>query len=250
MNISDLKGKTALVTGASSGIGKAISKALVDCGTNIIMIARDKDKLQKTAKELGKPTILSVNISNKKDVKQTFSKLEQKIDICFNNAGIFKSTPLLGEESDNFEKTIETNVYGVWYITREVAKIMKQNNTPGSIINIGSIRANNFIKSEIAGYCLSKSAVQQMTRVLALELSPFNIRVNCIDPGVFQTPITKENIEKSGDYIKSLIPANFIAKPEEITDLALYLASNKASKYVTGSCITIDGGASCLGSEH
>ena len=127
---------------------------------------------------------------------------------------------------------------------------MKQHKVQGSIINIGSIRANNFIKKGITAYCLSKSAIQQMTRVLALELSEYNIRVNCIDPGVFQTPITKANIAKNGDWLKSLIPVNFIAEPKDITALALYLASNQASRYVTGSCMTIDGGASCFVSEH
>ena len=250
MDTSDLKGKTALVTGASSGIGKAISKALVENGCNLILIAKNIDKLRQTAEELGNSTYISLDVSKKDDVKQAFKELDNKIDICFNNAGIFKPTPLMGEDDDNFEQTIETNVYGPWYMTREVAKNMKRHQIQGSIINIGSIRANNFIKSGISAYCLSKSAIQQMTRVLALELSAFNIRVNCIDPGVFQTPITKENIAKNGDWIKTLIPLNFIAEPKEITTLALYLASNQASSYVTGSCMTIDGGASCLGSEH
>lgn len=129
---------------------------------------------------------------------------------------------------------------GVWYVTKAVANHMKNHGIHGSIINIGSVNGDAIPAKSGAAYSVSKSAVIHLTKTLIGELSPHKIRINCVSPGWIRTPMNGPDLEQ----IISLIPYGDIAEPSDLDGLILYLASNNASKYVTGACLTIDGGMS------
>ncbi len=239
-----LAGKTAFITGASSGLGEQFAKTLSNAGSRVILAARRIDKLEKLAKILKNVRAIQMDVANKNSVKSAFETLEQtgeKIDICINNAGIAKLTPIFEDDLEkDFENQIQTNVMGVWYVTKAVAWHMKNHNIQGSIINIGSINGNSVPAMEGSAYSISKAAVIHLTKTLIAELSPHKIRINCISPGFFKTPMNSVDIDK----VLPHIPYGSIADPSDLDGLILYLASNEASRYVTGSCFTIDGGMS------
>lgn len=246
----DLNGKTAIITGASSGLGEQFAIALNRAGARVILAARRIDKLKTLALKLNNARAIEMDVSDKQSVKSCFTELEQageKIDICVNNAGIAILTPIFEEEdNDNFESIIQTNLMGVWYVTKTVANHMKHLSIHGSIINIGSVNGQNKLRDGLAAYASSKSAIIQMTKALVGELSPYNIRINCINPGLFHTPLTdyKLNTIEQKEAMKKIIPLNLIATPKDLDGALLLLASNDHSRYMTGSCITVDGGVS------
>lgn len=260
MNIFELTGKTALITGASSGIGARCAQVLSDAGAKVILTGRNEEKLICNANEIissgGHAIPLKLDVTDKLGVQTTISKLatdRESIDILVNNAGISLMTPIFeGEETqaasnhDDFEAQMQTNVTGVWNVTKVVANHMKNQNIKGSIINIASVCGANRLRSSLTGYCASKAAVIQMTKALVGELATFDIRINCIAPGLFHTPLNDDRvgIPEVRKEIEKTIPLHFVADPEEIDGAILFLASNKASRYVAGSCLTVDGGAS------
>lgn len=246
----DLNGKTALITGASSGLGAQFAKTLSAAGCKVILAARRIEKLEALSDEVGDAIVLKMDVSDKKSVKSGFEKLEKlgvKIDICINNAGI-AGTDSVFEDHGNFENIIQTNVMGVWYVTHEVAKHMKQNSIAGSIINISSVCGADWPIHNLIAYNASKSAVIQMSKSMVAELGEFNIRINCILPGYFLTPMTEGGFsdDEIREKCETIVPLHFIAEPKELEGLILYLASNDASRYVSGSSFTIDGGISTV----
>lgn len=248
---SDLEGKTALITGASSGLGAQFAKTLSSAGCRVILAARRIEKLDVLADELGNAIALGVDVSDKKSVKDAFKELEklgEKIDICINAAGIADMDSVFEDGDGSFERIIQTNVIGVWYVTHEIATHMRKNSVAGSIINISSICGAEWPRRNLIAYNSSKSAVIQMSKSMVSELGEHNIRINCILPGIFHTPMTEGGLqnEEGRKHYEESIPVNFVAEPEELRGLALYLASNNASRYVSGSCFTIDGGVSCV----
>ena len=249
-DLYDLSGKTTLVTGATSGLGKQFARILHEAGSRVILVARGRERLEGMAKELSNSMILPMNVGEKSSVKEAFAELEsrgEKIDVCINNAGIGMQTPIFEEDEENlFESQIQTNVMGVWYVTHAVANHMKNHKIAGSIINIGSIRGGAKQKEGFCAYATSKAAVMKLTESLVGELGPHNIRINCINPGVFHTPLTdyRLNTKEKKQEIASKNPLGFVADVEDMDGMILYLASNKASRYVNGSIFTIDGGRS------
>ena len=249
--IFDLHGKTAIITGASSGLGVQFARCLSSAGARVILAARSLDKLEALSNEIDNTRAIKMDIANKKSVQECFAELEklgEKINICINNAGIFKDTPIFSEDPDcDFESVMQTNVMGTWYVTKAVANHMKNNNIHGSIINIGSVNGDSYLKPERSGYAISKAAIMHMTKALVRELSP-NIRINCISPGPFHTPATRYKISNPElkTNLEASIPLGFFAEPQDLDGIILYLASNEASRYVTGSTFTIDGGVSCV----
>nr|WP_253308606.1 SDR family oxidoreductase [Rickettsia endosymbiont of Ceutorhynchus assimilis] len=252
--IFDLHGKTALITGASSGLGKQFARTLNSAGVRVLLAARSQEKLEALALELRNAKAVKMDIGSKESVAQAFSCLEnanEKIDICVNNAGIAKLTPVFEkDENSTFESIIQTNLIGMWYVTKAVANHMKKHNIHGSIINIASVNGANRLREGLASYAASKAAVIQLTKALVGELSPHKIRINCISPGLFHTPLTdyKLNSDEQKQIMERAIPLGFVAKPKDLNGVLLLLASNVDSCYVTGTCITVDGGASWGGS--
>jgi NAD(P)-dependent dehydrogenase (short-subunit alcohol dehydrogenase family) len=243
MKLFDLTGKTALVTGASSGLGMQFARCLSHAGARVIVVARRLDKLKTLPNELGNALSIGMDVSDKASVQQAFDMIEQhgeKIDICVNNAGIFKETPVFGADlQDDFERVMQTNVMGVWYIAKAAANHMKNHEIHGSIINIGSINGDRLMTTGGTSYNASKAAVLQITRSLVPELSSHHIRINSISPGYFPSGMTKID-----DWLLNEIPLGFAPDSSDLDGTLLYLASNLASRYVTGACITIDGGIS------
>ncbi len=246
MNIFDLSDKTALVTGASSGLGWRFCEVLAAAGAHVIAAARRVDKLNELVSSIkqagGSAESLKLDVRNFEQVKKQISGLNQHIDICINNAGIAIDTPIFEDNQNNFESVMQTNVLGVWYVTQVVAGIMKDQKIDGSIINISSIYGHSRLEEKQSAYCASKAAVSQLTKSLVGELSKFSIRINAIAPGAILTPMTPK-------WDHNNIPVGFLAEPSDLDGALLFLASNKASRYVTGSCITVDGGISWGGIE-
>jgi NAD(P)-dependent dehydrogenase (short-subunit alcohol dehydrogenase family) len=253
MNFFDLNGKTALITGASSGLGMRFVEVLSQHGAKVILVARRIEKLNELAAEIqskgGKAVPIQMDVADRESVKSGLEILfeqKEKIDILINNAGTAELTPVFESEDKEdhlFHETFHTNVIGVWYVTKIVANHMKDHKIDGSIINIGSVNGDLVPPVGGSAYAASKAAVHQLTRQLVTELSTHNIRINTISPGLFKTEMTERHIGDS-EAVTKKIPLGFVADPKDMDALILYLASNKASRYMTGSTITIDGGVS------
>lgn len=245
----DLTGKTALITGASSGLGEGFARILSSAGARVILAARRLDRLKTLAGELKNAFHIEMDVSNQESVRLAFDQLEragEKIDICVNNAGIALETSVFDQDDQgDFECTIQTNLMGVWYVTKAVADHMRKHNIHGSIINIGSINGDALPGVVGHAYNASKAAVMQLTKGLVGELAPYHIRVNTISPGFFVTEMTQETLGLLGEKeLLRRMPLGFVADPSDMAGTILYLASDKASRYVTGACLTIDGGSS------
>ena len=245
---SDLKGKTVLITGASSGIGESAARFLSSLGMRLILAARRIDTLKIIAAEIGNAVEIEMDISDKESITRGIATLEsqgERIDILINNAGINKAMKFISNDRDRFEENIKTNLFGTWYLTRIVAKHMVHYKIHGSIINIGSY-AHRTPESFFVPYTTSKAALEHMTRALVGELSPYKIRINCIDVGYVKTDLAAyfkdPSIEKF--FNESIIALGFVAEPKHLHALIAYLASNQASSYMTGAAIPIDGGMS------
>ncbi|WP_131775037.1 SDR family NAD(P)-dependent oxidoreductase [Legionella anisa] len=250
----NLNGKTALITGASSGLGERMAFVLAEHGAKVILAARREEALHAIKKQIPNSSFYLMDVADSKSVHTVFKQIEEdqhRIDICINNAGIGKITPVFEASSHkDFERIMQTNVMGTWYVTQSIAAHMKQHSIAGSIINLSSVNGANKLREELTGYAVSKAAVIQMTKALVGELSKANIRINCIAPGLFHTPLTDyklSTIEAQEDMAQK-IPLHFVGSPADLDGTILYLASNDASRYVTGSCLVVDGGVSWGGS--
>ncbi len=244
----DLEGKTAIITGASSGLGERFARALSAAGARVIVTALYMDKLEALKSDLKNSRAMEMDVRDKRSVARCFAQLDEageKIDICVNNAGIALLTPLFEEGNDDpFESIIQTNLMGVWYVTKAAANHMKNRRIHGSIINIGSVNGQNKLRDRLAAYASSKAAVIQLTKALVGELSPYSIRINCISPGIFDTSIHQLNSGPEKEAMRKTIPLGFVAQPADLDGLLLLLASNSHSSYITGATFTVDGGIS------
>ena len=242
-----LEGKTALITGSTRGIGRAIAEAYAKNGASLILNSRDEEKAKKTALEISEKydvhvDIVLFDVSNSDEVKNGFReifKLTKNLDIVVNNAGILDDALIGMVTKAQIEKTFGINTFGVLYVSQYAARMMSKKKV-GSIINISSIIGTNGNEGQ-AVYGGSKAAVIGITQSLSKELAPNNIRVNAIAPGFIDTEMTQGLTKcKYKERIES-IKMNRIGKAEDIANTALYLASDLSS-YVTGQVIGVDGG--------
>lgn len=247
----DLTGKVALVTGASSGIGKASAIALAKQGAKVVVTARRVERLTELAKEivsLGHEALpIMMDVTKKETVTAAVAKavaMYGRLDILLNNAGVAEFMPFLTMTEEQWDKTIDTNLKGYFLVAQAVAREMAKN-TWGRIINIASIASGGVGVGfpSIAHYCASKGGVVAMTEALAIELAPMGILVNCIGPGVIETEMTQELLKdpKQAEALLARAPLKRAGKPEEIASAVVFLASEEAS-YTTGACVYIDGG--------
>jgi NAD(P)-dependent dehydrogenase (short-subunit alcohol dehydrogenase family) len=237
-----LENKIAIVTGASSGIGKAIAEKFISEGASVVFsdinnfdVSRLGDKAIFVKCDVSK----SVEVENV--VKVCLEKFG-KLDIIVNNAGIGGLGDALTMSDDVWHKTIEINLSGAFYGIRSAGQAMKEKGIKGSIINMTSILGSVGFRGALA-YCASKGGVGQLTKGSSLELAPLGIRVNAIAPGFIKTNMTKgvqedENLSK---LINGMTPLGYMGEPEDIANTAVFLASED-SKYVTGSTLYVDGG--------
>ena len=242
------KNKVAIVTGGGSGIGLAIAEKFVANNILTIIVGRDEKKLAAAKEKLGE---LCVTISNDLSdltgipalVAQIINQYGQ-VDILVNNAGINMKKEFTEVSDEDFQKIILTNVTAVFALSREVVKNMLEKGG-GSIINISSMASQYGIPKVIA-YTASKSAVEGMTRAMAVELSPKGIRVNCIAPGFIATDMSAKALNSDAERkqkVMSRTPMGFLGDPADIANAALYLANGEAN-YVTGVVLPVDGGNS------
>jgi NAD(P)-dependent dehydrogenase (short-subunit alcohol dehydrogenase family) len=245
-NLFDLKGKVAVVTGASRGLGRAMALGLAQAGANVVITdVLDTKKAVKEIEALGSRSLgLKVDITNKGQidemVKKTVAKFK-KIDIFINNAGIYFATPMPDMKEEDWDKIINVNLRGSTMCARAVGKQMIRQKS-GNIINIASV-AGIMAFAQSAAYNESKAALIMLTKTLAAEWAPYNIRVNAICPGVFVTDMTKGLLKDKGfqTMIKTSVPLARHGTPDELAGAAVYLASD-ASSYTTGHALVVDGG--------
>ncbi|MDD4409151.1 MAG: SDR family NAD(P)-dependent oxidoreductase [Candidatus Pacebacteria bacterium] len=237
------KNRTAIITGARRGIGKDIAIALAKEGYDVVVSDIVQEECDKVAEEITRIGVRAIGIkcdvSKKKEVKSLFEKTIKKlgrVDILVNNAGIFPFTPFSEMEEADWDKVMDVNLKGVFYSSKEAAKVLP---VGGRIINISSIAA--FVGFEgLVHYCASKGAINGMVRALALELAPKKITVNAVAPGAIDTPGASPD-KKAKEQLSKTVPLGRIGKGEDIANAVVYLASEGAS-YVTGQVIIVDGG--------
>ena len=241
------KGKVAVVTGASSGMGAATARALASAGAQVNLIDIDKKGAEETAQKTGSEIFVG-DVSNSEFCDLTIDSIVQKqgqVDILVNAAGIILRADALETNDDNWKRIMAVNVDGVFFMCRSAIRHMV-NKKSGSIVNFGSIWGD-VASSGVTAYCVTKGAVHQLTRALALEHAEDGIRVNAVAPGEVNTPMIKAGRDKppTGDELQELanatIPIKRLAEPEEIAEVVLFLASEKSS-YMTGSIVPVDAG--------
>ncbi len=245
----NLEAKLALITGSGRGIGKSLSLALAKAGCDIILTARSKKELERVKSEIllldRECHYFILDIQNVEEIKNFFSKL-QKLnlypDILVNNAGTEEVRSSVDVDEELWNKILDTNLKGAFFISQCFAKQLKVKQKHGSIINLGSLSSSIGIPTAVA-YTSSKAGVLGMTKALSAEWASLNIRVNAIAPGYFRTDLT-ENFFKDLKWQKSMlnkIPMKRFGNMEDLDGVIIFLASN-ASSYITGQIFYVDGG--------
>jgi len=241
---ADLSGQTALVTGASSGLGRQFARALGAAGAHVIAAARRADRLAETVdlvtSDGGTARAIEMDVADGDSVDAAFADIGA-VDIVVNNAGVASTKKILDWTEEDWDHIMDTNLRGAWMVANAAAKAMVAAGKGGSIINIASISGERVSKG-ILPYTVSKAGVIQLTKALALELAVHNIRVNAIAPGYILTDINRGQLEGDvGEQFKRGIPQRRFGEPDGLDGPLLLLASD-ASSYMTGSVIAVDGG--------
>lgn len=244
-----LEGKTAIVTGAGKGIGRAIALALGEAGANVLLVARTENDLKQVMQEIaGDRTSYAVaDVTDRNDIQLAVEKAVERfggVDILVNNAGMNIRSKLDDATDSEWHKIMDTNAQSVFMFSQEAAKHM---NKGASIINISSVGGDRALKTGVI-YAASKAAIIQMTKVMAMEWGERGIRVNAIGPWYFRTPLT-ENVLSDQDYLDSILavtPLKRVGELPEVASPVVFLASDAAG-YITGQTLFIDGGMSIHG---
>ncbi len=237
------------MTGGSSGIGYAIAQRFVNEGYQTIICGRNLNKLNDAADTLGDGcTGIQINLGDLERIPEFVQSIVAKfggIHILVNNAGINEKKDFVQVSDEDFEHIVRINQSSIFSLSREVVKIMLEREYAGSIINISSMASQYGIPKVIA-YTASKSAIEGMTRAMAVELSPSGIRVNCVAPGFIETPMSSKALSNDPDRktkVLSRTPMARLGKPFEVANAVYFLASEQAS-FITGEVLKVDGGNS------
>lgn len=243
-----LDGRTALVTGASSGLGAHFARTLAAAGAAVVVAARRTDRLQGLVAELrdagATAHALTMDVADAASVRAGFDALAAQgrlADVIVNNAGVAVSRPLLEQTEADWDGVLDTNLKGAWLVAQEGARRLVAAGQPGALVNIASITGER-VAGGVAPYCASKAGLLQLTRALALELAPRGIRVNALAPGYVATELNAEFLASSaGQKLMARIPQKRFGSPADL-DGALLLLASEAGGFMTGSVIAVDGG--------
>lgn len=248
-----LTNRTALITGASSGIGATLAKGLSAAGATVVLAARRAERIEQLVDEIdssgGKAVAVNMDVTQRESVKSAFDLAERfvgKIDIVINNAGVAspKNFARISDEERDF--VMNTNFNGVWNVAQEAAQRMIQAGKSGCIVNIASVLGLT-AKPGQTSYCASKGAVIQLTRAMALDLIKHNIRVNAIAPGWFKTEMNEDFFDSAaGQKHIEQMPARRLGNIQELVGPVIMLCSD-AGSFVNGAVLPVDGAISVAG---
>ncbi|MBZ8132687.1 SDR family NAD(P)-dependent oxidoreductase [Afifella sp. IM 167] len=250
----DLSGKVALVTGASSGLGKRFATVLAASGAQVVLAARRAERLEELAASIaaegGEALAVACDVTDRKSVAAAFEAAEARfgtVRLLVNNAGIAPGGAAIDMPEDAWRSVISTNLDAAFSVAQEAAQRMAKAGGGGAIVNLASILGFTVIKG-VAPYAASKAAIVHLTRALALEWARYDIRVNAIAPGWIETEINADFLSgAAGDAIRKANPMRRFGEPADL-DGALLLLSSEAGRYITGTTIAVDGGQSLSGS--
>jgi 3-oxoacyl-[acyl-carrier protein] reductase len=247
-DIFDLTGQVAFITGASSGLGRRFAEVLARRGAAVAIAARRVDRLRELESAIaaagGKAVSVALDVTDANNIRAALDRAEQALGpvaILVNNAGITVGKPFLEHTEEDWDSVLDTNLKGPFMLGQEAARRMAAAGKGGSIINIASV-LGTLVDPGVAAYCTSKSGIIQLTRSMARELARHKIRVNAIAPGWFKTDINRDYLESApGQALLKTIPQRRFGSEEDL-DGALILLASDASRYMTGTVVTVDGG--------
>jgi NAD(P)-dependent dehydrogenase (short-subunit alcohol dehydrogenase family) len=250
----DLNGRIALVTGASSGLGTRFAKVLAANGAQVVLASRRVDRLKELRAEIesqgGAASVVALDVTDVDSIRAAVAHAETEagpIDILVNNSGVSTTQRLVDVRPEDYDFMFDTNTRGAFFVAQEVAKRMiaraKGSSTarPARIVNIASVAAMKVL-AQIGVYCMSKAAVVQMTRAMALEWGRYGINVNAICPGYITTEMNAHHWDSdAGRKLIQMLPRNRVGNPEDLDGLLLLLSSD-ASGFINGAIVTADDG--------
>ena len=244
---NDLSGQVALVTGATSGLGRHFAKTLARCGAAVAICGRREERLAEVAAEIeadgGKAAYFKVDMTDADAVLKLVEQAEQAlgtVTILVNNAGIPDAQRAHKMSVDLIDAVIDTNLRGPYILSCEVARRLIAAELPGRMVNISSVGGFHYAGNGAALYSITKAGIARMSECLAVEWARFNINVNCIAPGAFESEMMDGMLERMGDF-SNTFPRKRIGHPAQIDSTLLYLCS-PASECVTGTIIKVDDG--------
>lgn len=251
------KNKVVLITGASSGIGAATAKRFAQLDATLVLVGRNLQKLTEVANECEKtskikPLTVAINLTNEEDVKRlvkTTITSFNKLDVLVNNAAVIQLGSIETTTLTQFDSIMNTNVRAVFQLTNLAVPHLVR--TKGNIVNVSSI---NGIRSfpNVLAYNMSKAALDQFTRCVALELASKQVRMNSVNPGIIDTPLhkragrTEEMCREFLEHSKTTHPLGRVGKPEEVAEAIIFLANESQSSFITGVSLSVDGGRHAL----
>ncbi len=244
----DLSGKVAVVTGGNTGLGEAFARALAEVGARVAIAARDHDQSERVARAIGnaggEAIAVDVDVTRPDEVERMVGEVTERlgpVDILVNNAGVCYHRPAAEVPREEWLRVFDVNVHGLWYCAQAVGRQMIERGG-GVIVNVGSISALIVNRPQMQpAYNASKAAVHQLTKSLAAEWAPHNVRVNALAPGYVKTAMAPVDQPEFRCHWIEDAPMGRYATPEEIAPSLIYLASD-ASRFMTGSVLVIDGG--------
>ena len=244
----DLSGRSALVTGASGGLGRHLAGVLAAAGAKVAVTARRRDLIEKACAEIGRgggaavPIVMDVGdrASVEAAMAEAATALGQ-LDIVVNNAGIAVNRSFLDLAEEEWDRVVDTNLKGSFLVAQAAARRMREQGSGGAIVNIASILGLR-VAGLVPAYAVSKAGVVQLTKVMALELARYGIRVNALCPGYMETDLNRAFFaSEAGQALIRRIPQRRLGRPEELDGPLLLLCSD-AGSYITGATLAVDGG--------
>ena len=249
LNLRRFEGKVAVVTGSAKGIGFACAKRFVEEGANVLLVDSNREAGRAALEALAGLTrvqFVEADVGRKRDVTNVFEVAEREfggVDVLIANAGVYTSAEFLDITEEDFDNVLRTNLKSVFLSGQAAAKLMVKHRRQGTIINMSSINAV-IVNPNAVPYAVSKGGINQLTKAMAIALSPYGIRVNALGPGTILTDLARGavlNDSAALDRILSRTPLGRLGRPEEVAGAAAFLASDDAS-YLTGQTIYLDGG--------